>query len=138
MNNTKYYDTILKHQGQYHGFFEETLYKIAYEQLTSKPGFLTPGVDDETPGACARADWIQRTIKQFQSREFQFKPSRITYIPTTNGKMRPLGLPSTRDQIVQMVYKLLIEPFFEAKFLDSSHGFRPYKSSESALKQIRT
>ncbi|MCC8419269.1 MAG: hypothetical protein LN590_07140 [Rickettsia endosymbiont of Glossina mortisans submortisans] len=43
----------------------------------------------------------------------------------SNGKLRPLGIPTVKDRIVQGAVKLIIEPIFEANFLESSYGFRP-------------
>lgn len=125
--------------GKYDGLFDEFVYKLAYEHIKSKPGNMIPGADieGETLDGISN-EWIKQTILLLKSRSFQFRPSRRTYIPKANAKMRPLGIPSPRDKIVQYAIKLLIEPLFEPIFLDCSHGFRPGKSTETALKQIRT
>lgn len=73
-----------------------------------------------------------------KTRSFQFKPSRRIHIPKANGKTRSFGLPSPRDKIIQTVFKMLIEPLFEPYFTEANHGFRPGRSTETALKQIRT
>lgn len=75
-----------------------------------------------------------------KDRSFQFGAPRGGPIPKANGKMRPLGIsaPSPRDKIVQMAFKMLIEPLFEPDFVESSHGFRPNRSPETALRQIRS
>jgi len=99
-----------------------------------------PGVDEQTV-AELKAYGVERFVLETQEelRQKRYRPDRVLrhYIRKANGKMRPLGIPTLKDRIIQMAVKLVIEPLFEADFQACSFGFRPKKSAQEATQMIR-
>ena len=105
---------------------------IAVKQVTENQGKKTPGVDGETwstPQAKTAA------LKSLKRRGYQPKPLKRVYIPKSNGKKRPLGIPVMRDRAMQALYLLALDPVAETLADRNSYGFRKGRSTHDAIEQ---
>lgn len=112
------------------------LYYIAYKNLYANQGASTKGVDEDTADGFGE-EKISKIIKSLADETYTPKPARRTYIKKANGKMRPLGIPSFTDKLVQEVLRIILEAVYEPVFLDCSHGFRPNKGCHTVLKDLK-
>lgn len=109
----------------------------AFKEVKSNRG--AAGVDGVTIKAFEFGveDNVQILQRELRGKTYKPRPVKRVYIPKADGSKRPLGIPTVRDRVVQASVRRIIEPIFEAKFLDCSFGFRPNRSAHMALDKIR-
>lgn len=108
------------------------LYFIAYNNLYANNGASTKGANDDTADGFSE-EKVGRIIEMLANESYSPTPARRTYIKKANGKMRPLGIPTFTDKLVQEVLRMIMEAVYEPVFLDCSHGFQPNRSCHTAL-----
>src|SRR5262245_32390412 len=120
----------------YKHLFNPELFLRAYGRIYRNAGATTKGATEETVDGMSLRK-VHRIIDLLRQERYRWAPVRRTEIPKANGKMRPLGIPTWGDKLVQEALRTLLEPYYEQKFSDRSHGFRPNRGSHSALREIR-
>lgn len=114
------------------------IYFAAYKNLYANNGASTKGVNKDTADGFSEAK-IDGIIKALADETYQPMPVRRTYIQKRGNrkKLRPLGIPTFTDKLVQEALRMILEAVYEPVFLNVSHGFRPKRSCHTALKQLR-
>jgi RNA-directed DNA polymerase len=105
---------------------------LAVRRVTENQGKRTPGVDGEIWNTPRKKATALRTLRQ---RGYRPQPLRRVYIPKSNGKMRPLGIPAMMDRALQALYLLALDPIAETTADPNSYGFRKERSTADAIEQ---
>jgi group II intron reverse transcriptase/maturase len=120
----------------YRQLYNPDLYLRAYAKLYPNKGAMTSGTTSETVDAMSLAK-IAKIIDDLRHERYHWIPVRRVYIPKKNGKLRPLGLPSWSDKLLQEVMRQILEAYYDVQFSDHSHGFRPGRGCHTALCDIK-
>ena len=111
--------------------------QTALEAVLDNVGARTGGVDSVTKRDFEQVGFREQFLTELKTQldggNYQPQAVKRQYIEKSNGKLRPLGIPTIRDRVVQMMLKMLLEPIFESDFLDCSVGFRPDRRTMDAI-----
>ena len=121
----------------YRQLFNRELYLVAYGRIYRNHGAMTRGVTQETVDGMSLQK-IDAIIEALRYERYRWTPVRRVYIEKKRSKkLRPLGLPSWSDKLLQEVIRLILEAYYEPSFSKHSHGFRPDRGCHTALTKIR-
>ena len=113
----------------------EDIYMQAYKNLYANSGAATKSVDEDTADGFS-IEYVKSLINELKNQTYKPKAVRRIGIPKSNGKIRPLGIPSFRDKLLQDAIRQILESIYEPIFSDNSHSFRSKRSCHTALSQI--
>src|SRR6516165_7721571 len=119
----------------YRQLYNPDLYLRAYGRIYRNDGAMTPGSTPETVDAMS-LEKIGTIIGLLRQERYRWTPVRRMYIPKKSGKLRPLGMPTWSDKLLQEVIRSLLEAYYEPQFSRHSHGFRPERGCHTALGEI--
>jgi RNA-directed DNA polymerase len=108
---------------------------LAVKRVTENTGKRTPGVDGET---WSTPETKAKAVLSLKRRGYKPRPLKRVYIPKSNGKQRPLGIPTIKDRAMQALYLLALEPVSETLADRNSYGFRPERCTADAIEQCFT
>lgn len=113
--------------------------RTAWEQVKKNGG--CPGIDNISLKSFDSEEKVLNLLisvqQELKDKSYRPMPLKRVMIPKPNGKLRPLGIPTVKDRVVQAATRLVLEPIFEADFHDCSYGFRPNRSAHQALHHIQ-
>jgi len=119
----------------YRQLYNRDLFLHAYGRLYRNDGALTPGATMDTVDGMSLQK-LEAIIDALRHERYRWTPVRRTYIPKKSGELRPLGLPTWSDKLLQEGVRLILEAYYEPQFNPHSHGFRPGRGCHTALGEI--
>lgn len=144
LRNNEYYqmqnkfDILYKYSKENRNFYklyeqiiDEDNIKLAYRNIKNNKGAKTKGTDHLNINHLNNIN----IVKMVRDRLSDYKPKSVrrVMIPKTNSKLRPLGIPSIEDRLIQQCILQILEPICEAKFYNHSYGFRPNRNTHHAI-----
>ena len=125
-----------RYERLYRNLYNPDFYLQAHRNIYADNGAVTPGIGGIAPGGPGVQN-IERLIAGMKDRSYQPRPAKKSHTQKKNGKMRPLGIVSPDDMLVQEIIRMVLESIFEPTFSNLSHGFRAKRSCHTALLQIQ-
>ena len=114
--------------------------EVATNRILRNRGSRTAGIDGKTRSNYLdegkRAQLVASIVEELQTQTYRPQAVRRVYIKKANGKLRPLGIPTIKDRVVQQMARMVLEPIYEATFLSCSNGFRPNRCTWDALAEV--
>lgn len=130
-------ETQYQYERLYRNLYNPQFYLLAYQNLYANKGSMTPGADGKTISGMGMKR-IEDLVKKIRDRSYQPHPARRQYISKKSGNgLRPLGIPSADDKLVQEAVRMILESIYEPNFSEQSHGFRPRRSCHTALLHLQ-
>lgn len=120
----------------YRNLYNTEFFLLAYQNIYANQGNMTAGTDGKTIDGMGM-ERINKLIEGLKNHSYRPNPAKRQYIKKKNGKLRPLGIPSFDDKLVQEVVRMILESIYEPNFSDLSHGFRPKRSCHTALMHVQ-
>ncbi len=132
----------MRHKRLYRLVCDKGWLRAGLDNVFANQGSNTPGLDGVTRKMIdarqnGRDALVQELHEELMKESFCPQPVKRIYIPKANGKMRPLGIATIRDRVVQATVKMVLEPVYESVFYPFSWGFRPFRSTHHALSAVR-
>jgi group II intron reverse transcriptase/maturase len=122
----------------YDRIFRPDILRQAWEEVRRNGGSAgEDGVSIEDVEREGVGQFLDQITQDLKAGTYRPKPVLRVYIPKPDGRQRPLGIPTVRDRMMQQACKLVIEPIFEANFQNSSYGFRPKRSAQQAVSEVK-
>ena len=123
----------------YDKIYRRDILEFAYARCRVNDG--APGVDRQSFDkieAYGLDRWLDELTEALRNETYRPQPVRRVFIPKSDGKPRPLGIPCLLDRVVQMAAVLVLGPIFEADLQPEQHAYRPDHSALDAVRQVET
>lgn len=121
----------------YDKIYREDILFHAYRSCKANKGAAgVDGVDFEAIEKYGEEQWLGELAARLKKKDYQPEAVKRVYIPKPNGKLRPLGIPTITDRVVQTAAMLVLEPIFEADLQPEQYGYRPERGAQDAVKAV--